>query len=346
MAIGWGIVSTGGFPDRFMAPAISGAQDTELVAVYSRSQERADAFAAKHGAKAAYSSLDELLNDSRVDVAFIASPNHLHAEHTKAAARAGKQILVEKPMALDVEEAMDMVKTCRELGVKLGVGFHMRQHPGVQQARELVQDGSLGVVSLAQGMWGAGTRGVADPSPRTGLSEWWSQPELIGGASSMMGSGVHCIDTLRFLLGQEVVSVAAITDGQTEDRPLENLAAMCLRFDGGAIGMMCCGRLMPDSSNDAVLYGSDGKVVLTDTLRGPLQGSLEVVSNTVNTSLTYESDPLGLYRRQVESFNNCLSSDQEPLATGVDGLRVVQVTIAMIESAADGRTVEIDLLPV
>jgi predicted dehydrogenase len=82
----------------------------------------------------------------------------------------------------------------------------------------------------------------------------------------MMGQGVHCVDLLHFLLGQHVVEVAALTDGQTRENPLERLAMMCLRFDGGTIGTVCCGLKMPDSKNDATLYGSHGRIVLGNAL--------------------------------------------------------------------------------
>ena len=346
MSIGWAIIGTGQFPDRSMAPSIVAAEDTELVAVYSRDQSRADAFAAKHGARAAYSSTEALLEDSRVDVAYIASPNHLHAPYVKLAAQAAKHILVEKPMAVTLGDAVEMVQACRSHGVNLGVNFHVRQHPGHIEARRLILEGVLGNISMAQAQWGAGTRGVDDPPPRSGLSEWWAQPEMIGGASSMMGTGVHCVDDLRFLLGQEVTEVAAITDGQAHTRPLENMAAISLRFDQGTIGIICCGRRMPDSKNNATIYGSDGRIVLDDTLRGPLQGGLEVVSERVNTTAAYDHDPLGLYRSQVEAFNRSIHHGEEPSANGFDGLKAVQVTVAMIESARFGRTVKLGPVPV
>jgi predicted dehydrogenase len=101
----------------------------------------------------------------------------------------------------------------------------------------------------------------------------------------MMAMGVHCVDLLRFLLRQEVVEVAAITDGQSQESPLERLATMCLRFNDGVLGTVCCGMKLPDSKNDATLYGSHGRITLGDSLRNILQGSLEVVSDTVNTTV-------------------------------------------------------------
>src|SRR5712691_3278741 len=100
MAIGWALVSTGRHAYTLIAPAIGLAEDTQFVAVYSREQGRAEAFAAKHGVQVAYTSLEALVADARVDVVFIASPNFLYVPYTKMAAQAGKHVLVEKPMAV------------------------------------------------------------------------------------------------------------------------------------------------------------------------------------------------------------------------------------------------------
>jgi 1,5-anhydro-D-fructose reductase (1,5-anhydro-D-mannitol-forming) len=353
MVMGWALVSPGKHADSLVAPAIGLAADTHLVAVYSREQERAEAFAAKHGAQAAYSSLEAVLEDSRVDVVFIASPNFLHAPYTQMAARQGKHVLVEKPMAIRVDEAVEMVRTCRAHGVKLGVGFHLRHHPGHQEARRLIGEGVLGTITLVQAQWGAGVRGRTEiplevfRDARSGQrSTWWMESAGVGGAWAMMAMGTHCVDLLRFLLGQDIVEVAALTDGQRRDRPLERLATMCVRFSGGTLGMVCCGSRMPDSKNDATLYGSHGRLVLGHTLWTALQGSLEVVSDTVNTTVSYQQDALALYTRQVEAFNAAIQHDAEPIASGLDGLRVVQATVAMVESASTGRAVKIAPLSV
>jgi 1,5-anhydro-D-fructose reductase (1,5-anhydro-D-mannitol-forming) len=353
MALGWALVSTGKHADTFIAPAIGLAEDTQFVAVYSREQERAEAFASKHGAQAAYTSLETLVADSRVDVVCISSPNFLHAPYTTIAAQAGKHVLVEKPMATHVDEAVEMVQTCRSHGVQLGVGFHLRHHPGHQEARHLIAEGVLGTITLAQAQMGFGRRGmpeIPDASfmeARSGSrSVWWWQPEQVGGAWAMMAMGVHCVDLLRFLLGQEVVEITAITDGQNQASPLERLATLCLRFSDGTLGTVCCGMKIPDSKNDATLYGSHGRIVLGNSLWTNLQGALEVTSDTVNTTVSYPQDPVALYKRQVEAFNRALKRHETPIASGLDGLKAVQVTGAMIESAARGRTVKLAPLSV
>jgi 1,5-anhydro-D-fructose reductase (1,5-anhydro-D-mannitol-forming) len=334
MTLGWGIISTGLHVEHKIAPAINATPDAELVAVCSRDQGRAEACAAVHGARAAYNDLGALLRDPRVDAVFIASPNAIHAQQALQAAQAGKHVFSEKPMATTLDDAVAMVRTCRSHGVKLGVGYHLRQHPGLREARRLVAAGILGTIALAQGQWGFGVRGQDRPLPRTGLRRWWDDPDLMGHASTMMGTGVHVVDALRFALGQEVTEVAAISDGQTASQPLEQLLAMALRFDRGTIATLCCGRRLPDSRNDLVLYGSLGRLIGSDALWEGRQGTFEVVSETVHTCENYPPQPLAI------------REDREPAASGLDGLRVVQVTLAMIVSARDQRTIRIEPLAV
>ena len=305
-----------------------------------------EAFASKPEVLTAYTSVEELLADSRVDVVFIASPNHLHAEHTRLAAKAGKHVLVEKPMATTVSDCVDMVKACKANGVKFGVGFQLRFHPGHVEASRLVREGALGEVARVQGLLGSGVRGEVQRELRTGLGEWWETPDMVGNSRSMIGSGIHCLDDLEFILGQTVVEVAAITDGQTADAPLENLASLNLRFSGGAIGTMVCGSRMPDAKNDVTVYGSNGRVLLKNSSGPALGGSLEVTSETVNTVVSYEPDHLALAKWQIEGFNQAISQDEEPRASGMDGLHSVQVTEAIIGSAKTGRTIGVEMIHV
>src|SRR5262245_59140778 len=176
MAFGWGIVSTGRHPDVKVAPAMSAAAGGELAAVYSRDQGRADAFAERHGTRAAYAKLDELLADSRVDGVFVCSPNALHAAHVIQVAQAGKHVLCEKPMATTIADGARMVQVCRSAGVRFGVAFNLRHHPAHTRAREIVASGALGRVVVAQGQWAFGVRGRDGSPPRNELNQWWDAP--------------------------------------------------------------------------------------------------------------------------------------------------------------------------
>jgi 1,5-anhydro-D-fructose reductase (1,5-anhydro-D-mannitol-forming) len=346
VALGWALIGTGWHSNSKIAPAIAATPEAELLAVYSRDRDRAEAFAQQHGAKAAYDSIETLLQDPRVAAVFVCSPNALHASHTLQAARAGKHVFTEKPMATTLSDAVAMVRGCREHGVQLGVGFHLRQHPANITAQRLIAQGVLGTIALAQGQWGFGVRGQVTPPPRAGLRQWWDDAELMGGASTMMGTGIHVVDLLRFLLAQEVTEVTALTDGQTPRQPLEQLVAMTLRFANGPLATVCCGRRLPDSRNDLNIYGSHGRISGLGTLAEGRQGALEVVSETLTTSETYAADLIANYTDEIVDFQRAINTNQEPAATGIDGLRVVQVTLAMIESARQGRTVKIQPLMV
>ena len=157
----------------------------------------------------------------------------------------------------------------------------------------------------------------------------------------MMGTGVHLVDLLRFVLGQEVTEVAAITDGQTESQPLEHLVTLALRFDGGAIATVISGRVLPDNKNDLTVYGIDGRITGRATVGAALQGKLEVVSETVNQTKVYPHNRNAVFAAMLEEFHQAIEEDRDPSASGLDGLRVLEVTLAMIESARHGRTVKI-----
>ena len=341
MALGWAIAGIGSHADLKIAPAMNRARDSRLIAVYSREQGRADDFAESHGADAAYSDFDAMMADSRVDAVFVASPNHLHAPQTIGAAAAGKHVLAEKPMANSVTDAQAMVSACRDHGVALGLGFELRFHPAHLWARRIIEDGTIGRIRLARGQWGRGNRGEPEHLPRSGLRQWWETPELIGDASVLVGLGVHVFDLTRFLLRDEVVEVAAMTDGQTECQPLEHIATIALRMSSGVIVQVLCGRMLPDTQNDLALYGSDGRFATKETIWEARLGRAEVVSAAVNQTESYEYDYLANFVAELEDFHNALQEDRRPSATGEDGLAAARITSAAIESAKTGRTVRI-----
>ena len=342
MALGWAIIGAGMHPHQKVAPAISLTPDAELIGVLSRDQARADAFAEIHGAKAGYCDLDALLADSRVEAVFVSSPNDLHMSHTILAAKAGKHVLSEKPMATSVDDAAGMVKACQENRVKLGLGFELRFHPAHILVRNLVSKGTLGRIRLLQGHWGRGERGEPEHLPRTGLRGWWEDPVAMGGGSVIMGLGVHLFDLIRFVMAQEITEVSAMTDGQTDAQPLEHIASIALRLEDGTIANVSCGRMLPDTLNNFTVYGTDGRFTGAATVWEARMGSAEVVSETVNQTDEWEYDYLANFVDELTDFHSAIKGDREPAATGIDGLRSTEVNSAVIQSAKTARSVKIE----
>ena len=141
---GWGLIGTGRIADDRVLPAINAYEGNRLIGVVSRSQERANTFAKKFNAKHAYTSYDDLLKNPEVTVIAIHTPNSQHAEQAIAAARAGKHVFCDKPMATSAVDAERIVRECEKAGVTLGVNFHNRQMPCFIETRRVVQSGEIG----------------------------------------------------------------------------------------------------------------------------------------------------------------------------------------------------------
>ena len=117
-------------------------------------------------------------------------------------------------------------------------------------------------------------------------------------------------------------------------------------FSAGVLATVCCGRLLPDSKNDFAIYGTKGRITGRATLWESRQGRVEVVSDALSRTAVYPADYLANFIAEIEDFQQAVEQGREPVATGLDGLRVVEVTLAMIESAKTGRTVKIDAVQV
>jgi 1,5-anhydro-D-fructose reductase (1,5-anhydro-D-mannitol-forming) len=333
--VGWGLVGTGRHAGNRVAPAILAAPNAQLVGVVGRQAASADAFADRFNTRA-YPSLDALLADPAVQAIYLVTPNDQHAPATIQAAAAGRHVLTEKPMALNPADCRAMIAACHAAGVKLGVGFHLRQHPAHQQVRDLLRDGALGEPSFARVQWAINRRTVRDG--------WWGRPEQAG-AGIIYGTGVHAIDLLRFVLGREVEAVAAWTDA-SPDQPLDSRVLALLRFGDGLEAMLTSARAFGFPDNDLVIHGPDGRLRAQDTVWEDLGGTLELTTADGSQRFTYPdaAGDLRLYTDQIERFNQAILGDGEPAATGEDGLAAAQVTAAIQRASAEGRTVRIDEL--
>ena len=326
-SVGWGIVGLGRIAPR-IAAACTAAEHGRLAAVCSRDATRAAAFAGEHGADRGYGSFDAMLADPAVNAVFICTPNALHAPQTIAAARAGKHVFCEKPMALSSADCLAMIEACTAAGVHLGIGYHLRQHPVLREMRRRVASGEVGDVLLARAHFFVGTQ--------YNRGGWKADPDLAGGGA-IMSAGVHSLDALRFVIGREVRAVAA----QADALPIEELLTCLLRFDGGALAYTDTSRIVPfaHTRNELHVHGSLASDIGIGTLGGRPTGRHEIT--TAEGTSTREMDGPDLYAQEIDEFSRSVLGDGTPSATALDGLRAVEITEAIFESLRTGREVSV-----
>ncbi|HLZ69054.1 MAG TPA: Gfo/Idh/MocA family oxidoreductase [Dehalococcoidia bacterium] len=336
MADGWAIVGTGRFAANRIAPALNKALGSRLVAVVSRERERAEAFAQEHGARKAYDDLDAAMRDPDVAYVWVATPHSLHLDPVLAAARAGKHVLCEKPLATSRGAAREMLRACRRAGVQLGTGFQLRHHPLMEEARRLVQAGETGPIRAAEAEW-------SNPPRRPGegySSPWRSDPELAFAGIST-GTGIHAIDLLRFVLEDEITAITALTDGASSPiAPLETAAIALLRFSRGTLATVRCLRGVPHPQNDLLLLGEKARLAVRHSLDESTHGELE--ADDLSPEISGVPAGTDMYARQAGAFVNAVRAGAEPSASGEDGLRAVEALDALLEAARTGRTVSLE----
>ena len=323
---GWGLIGTGRIAEDRVLPGIVGHAGSRLIGVVSRDQGRAGAFAKKFGAARAYTSYDELLKNPDVTAVAIHTPNSQHAEQAIAAARAGKHVFCDKPMATSVADAERMVRECERAGVKLGINFHNRFMPCFIETRRLVAAGEIGEVQMVQL--------EASPGARSGgrLGSW-RLDAAVAGLGTTYSIGVHVYDILRYLLASEVTMVSALFD--KPHGVMEEINLSTFRFANGVLAQLSVHECTPFPHNDFVIYGTKGRILGRGLTRSRAGGVMEVTTEDGKTR-SREFPAINAHAAAVEAFADALNAGRDPVPTGVDGLRSVQVTDAMARSAFEG----------
>jgi len=242
----WGIVSTADIGRTKVVPAIMRAARTRVVAVASRDTERANAYAKELSIPTVYGTYEELLADPNIDAVYIPLPNHLHAEWTMAAARAGKHVLCEKPLAMNAAEAARMVAVAEQEGVILVEAFMYRLHPSWQKVRELVASGRIGRLSAVQSWFG-----YYNDNPANIRNIF----EVGGGA--LYDVGCYCVNLSRMLFDSEPRRIVGSLVRDPE-MGVDVLTSGILEFDQGMATFTCSTRTEMDQR--VHIYGTKGRI--------------------------------------------------------------------------------------
>ena len=219
--VNFGIIGFGIFGEKRLIPGFQGSDLGNLIAISKTSKDAALQKAKEYGISEenAYDSVPELLKNDEIEAVFIATPNNLHKKHTIMAAEAGKNIILEKPMAMNAKECEEMLSACEHQGVKFMIAHCMRYNSSVLKLKELIEDGSVGdLVALNANFYYNGSYSTRD----------WLFNKNIAGGGPIADLGVHLIDTMRFQTKKEVKNLKfqmiPSEKGNVEEKALMNLA--------------------------------------------------------------------------------------------------------------------------
>jgi 1,5-anhydro-D-fructose reductase (1,5-anhydro-D-mannitol-forming) len=300
--------------------------------VFSTSRERGERFVDEHGLERAFGSIDELVADPEIDAVYISTTNDLHAEQTIAAARAGKHVLCEKPLATTLDDAWRMRQVCQEAGVVFGTNHHLRGAPTIRAMRKLVEDGAIGDIVAAR----VSHTGLLPEVFRT-----WRLARPEAGAGVVLDLTVHDTDTIRFLTADEVAEVVAITQNQgLATNGIEDSVMGVMRMQGGALVSFHDAYTVPGAGTSVELHGTTGSLIGSGVIATePVGRVLMVRGSEVEEVDVRERWPL--YEHAVRRFNSAVRSGGRPLTSGEDGIASLAVALAAAESARTGAAVRL-----
>jgi 1,5-anhydro-D-fructose reductase (1,5-anhydro-D-mannitol-forming) len=330
-SLGWGLVGASAIAHEWVIDAIRAVPGNEVVGVFSADPARGARYAAEHRIPVAHPSLAALLADRRVGAVYVSTTNDLHHGQAIAAARAGKHVLCEKPLALTVAQAREMIDACAGAGVVLGTNHHLREAASHRKIRELVAAGAVGAVRFAKvahaGLLPAHLQGWRLRDPRTG-------------AGAILDLTVHDADTLRHILGAEPVDVVSLTQrAGMASGDIEDGAMTTIRFEGGVVAQAHDAFTVPFARTAIEVHGSAGSIYARDVMTQRPIG--EVVLRTARGEENVGFEAENLYARTIRAFAAAVRGEGQPSCTGEDGLRSLATALAALESARTGQRVPV-----
>jgi myo-inositol 2-dehydrogenase/D-chiro-inositol 1-dehydrogenase len=321
--------------------------DAEVVAVYARNIVKAKAFAEKYSIPEWYDTLDDIIQNSGCEVVDICLPNFLHFEATLKAAAAGKHIILEKPLAITIEEADEMIAACKKAGVKLMYAEELCFAPKYERVRQLVNEGAIGDVYMLK-------QSEKHSGPH---SDWFYDINLSGGGV-LMDMGCHAFGWFRWMLNNaKVKSVyASMSTVLHKNRTRgEDNSVVIAEFENGVTAIAENSWAKHGGMDDrSEVYGTGG-VVYADLFMGNAAISyskngygyaMEKADTTIGWSFTVFEEAFNQgYPHELKHFIECVQQNKQPFVTGDDGRAVLEIIYAAYASAAQGKKIMLPITP-
>lgn len=342
--IGVGVIGLGGVAEIGHLPWYKFNQNVEIKAVVDINLAKAKRIAGKYGVRKYYTDYLKLLEDKDVEAVSICTPVHLHREHVIMACKYGKHVLVEKPMARDIDECREMITVAEKNNVILMVGFMKRFNPGFQFIKSMLDSGEIGSPHYIDVHWS-----LFDIQG----SEGFRYKSYTGGGV-FQDHGSHYIDLSRWWFNDEVKELVAEFNIMVSGREVEDHGVVLLRFRRGGIATIETSRIGLAHPN----YGlyERGQIYTTKgglTFNVPDWTSYELPRISIFNGNDWRTIKLWkngrsppkhyMFKREIDHFIHCILNDEQPIVTGYDGLKAIEVINAAYISFLEKRKVSLPL---
>jgi len=343
--IQFGLIGTGMIAE-FHAQAIAAVPGARLSGVYSRSSEKATAFAEKHGAQA-FTSLEALLAQPGLDAVCIATPSGHHAEGAIAALNAGKHVFCEKPLEVTLEKVDAIIDAAARNGRNLAAVFQMRFGAAAGKLKKAIEAGRFGKMTMCSCYikWYRSQEYYDQGA-------WRGTKELDGGGV-LFNQGIHGLDLLQWLVGMPSEVQARVDTLAHERIEVEDTAVALLRYPSGALGVIeASTATWPGFSTRIEISGDRGSATLENDritfwkFADEEEGDAEIIAQTSTAALgSGASDPKAIniegHRRQIEDLASAIREGRAPAIRGEDARNAVQLILAIYEAAEKGTSVRL-----
>ncbi len=327
--LGVALVGLGNYSTRQLAPALSQTEHCYLAGIVTGSPEKAEKWSKEYAIPKQniynYQNFDALSNNPDIDIVYVVLPNSMHAEYSIRAAKAGKHVICEKPMAMNVKEADSMIKACADAKVKLGIGYRLFHEPHHVEMRRLGSEKVYGKVKALESSLGYA---MADPQS-------WRLKKEMGGGGAIMDLGVYAIQGIRRTLNELPTHITAqgfVTD-KNIFKNIYEMMSFQMSFPSGAI------------SNSWTTYSSftDRLYATTESEWFELRPSFTAMGAKGNSSKgKIEFDTLKFQQiKQLDAFAQSILTDTKPLASGEEGLIDMKIIELIKRSADTGKSIKI-----
>ena len=319
-SIGWGIIGCGEVAEVKSGPGFQQARHSRLVAVMRRNGELARDYARRHGVPRWYDNAEALVRDPEVDAVYIATPPAFHREYTLLAARAGKPVYVEKPMAMNPDECREMIAACRSAAVPLFVAYYRRVLPRFLKVKELIGAGAVGEVrSLRVNL----VRPLAPAELDAGTLSWRVIPELAGGGL-FFDMGSHMLDLLDDLFGP-IREVRGFASNQAGRYRAEDIVTGTFLFESGILGVGTWCFTGFDKEDATEIVGSEGRLSYATFDGGPV-----VLTTALGRQAFPFEDPPHIQQPLIQTVVDALNGVGTCPSTGESAARTSWVMDRMV----------------